>query len=526
MVRAWRALERFAEGRYAAPAVVLGALLVYAFASIAWPLAGGRDLGTYLRVYLQIFDPNAVYPQAMLARTPLAPLAIGGLLEIGGVVAEALMGLLYALSVLAWCAVARRFGTAAAVATAVALLLYPGYAMLFHRLSTDVLFAAGFAFAAVLVARALEHPSAGRAAALGAAVAGLVLIRPASQVLLVLVLVPLLAAGAWRLRLAQMAAFAAAAALPLAAWVVHNGVRFDDYTVARGGGVSVPFFRAFVVDRIVSPENGPASRELAQAVETGLLPYEPYRSYGITLEEYFESGSARMHEDLINLSDRVWGWDDDYAHVSAAGWEAVRAHPGTFASAVAEDVGILLRTPMLLDVPEEGGDGGAGGEPETIVVDGRTLPKPTEGEPIPAARESGFASTPDDLRVREVWTSPTDHHLVFRDPADARRAAELERGLGDSFDAFPSRQGSAALAEALNTASRLYPRNVVLLLVGLVAVAVRRPRGWQILAALVAPALLLCVATMTGVYPVAEYVVPLAPAFVLLAAAGLVGERR
>jgi hypothetical protein len=95
-----------------------------------------------VRVWVQLFDPEAVFPQSMLARTPLSPMVIGVLLEAGAVVAELAMAVLYALSILAWCAVARRFGTAATVATALALLLFPGYVMLFHRFSTDSLFAA------------------------------------------------------------------------------------------------------------------------------------------------------------------------------------------------------------------------------------------------------------------------------------------------------------------------------------------------------------------------------------------------
>ena len=525
-VRAWRPVERFANGRYAVAALVAAAFAVYGLVSVAWPLDAGRDLGTYLRVYLQLFDPEAIYPQAMVARTPLSPIVIGALLDLGGTVAEIALAVLYALSVLAWWTVGRRLGTAAGVATAVGLLAFPGYVMLFHRLSTDVLLAAAFAFTAVLVARAAERPTAGRAAALGAAVAALVLVRPSSQVFLMLGLVPLFAAGAWRQRLVRTAAFAAAAVAPLAAWAVHNGLRFDDYSVARGAGVTVPFFRAFVNDKIVSPENGPASRELARAVERRLLTREPYRSYDIDLEEFFSSGSARMHEDFIGLSDRTWGWDDDYAHVAAAGREAVRAHPWTYLRGVARDIGVLLRAPLLLDVGAGREENGSGrpSEPETIVVNGRRLPKPTEGEPIPAARQSGFVSTPDGS-VQEVWTSPTEHHIEFRDPADAARAARIDRRIGELFDAFPDRGGSMSLRRALNAASRIYPRSIILLLVGAVALALRRPRGWPTPAVLAGSALLLGVVTMLGVFPVPEYLVPVAPAFVLLAAAGLLGER-
>jgi hypothetical protein len=522
--RVWAAALGVAASRRAPWAVLALALAVYALYSVAWPLGAGRDLGTYLRVYVQLFH-HAVYPQAMTARTPVGPLVAGGLLDAGAVVAEVAMALLYALSVLAWFAVARRFGPAVAVTTAVALLAFPGYVMLFHRLSTDALFAAAFALCAWLVARVGEGPTAARAAAVGGTVALLVLIRPGNAVLLLLGLVPLLAPGAWTHRVGRAAAFSLAALLPLLAWSVHNAVRFDDFAVARGGGSVVPLFRAFVTDRIVSPDNGPASRELAQAVRERLLPLEPYRSYGITVDRFFSSGSARMHEDLIGLSDRTWGWDDDYRHLARAGREAVRSHPGPYVRGVAHDIALLLRAPLLLEVPQSAArTSGTAGEGETIVVDGKTLPKPTEGEPIPAAHQSGYVSTPDG-RIHEVWTSPTAHHVAFRYRADAVRAHAYDSRVEELLGRFSDRRASARLARTLNLASRAYPRAFLWLLVGVVAVAWRRPRRWGLLVAIGGVALLVVVFSMLGVYPVAEYAVPVTPAFVLLATAGLLGAR-
>ena len=48
----------------------------------------------------------------MLTRTPVTPLVAGVLLDAGPVVAELGAALLYALSVVAWFCVARRFGPA------------------------------------------------------------------------------------------------------------------------------------------------------------------------------------------------------------------------------------------------------------------------------------------------------------------------------------------------------------------------------------------------------------------------------
>ena len=228
--RRWRALERFAESRRAAPALLVAALVVYGLVSLALPVSPGRDLGRYLVVYAQLFG-DVVYPYALVSRPPGTPLVAGAMLDLGPIAAEAGAAALYALSILAWCSVARRFGPAAAIATAVALLAYPGYVLLFHKLSSDAVFAAAFALTAPLLARALERPSAGRTAALGAGVAACILTRPVAQVLLLLALVPLVVAPTWRGRLQGAAAFALAAILPLLAWAGHNAVRGDDFTL-------------------------------------------------------------------------------------------------------------------------------------------------------------------------------------------------------------------------------------------------------------------------------------------------------
>ncbi|MGH3111166.1 MAG: glycosyltransferase family 39 protein [Gaiellaceae bacterium] len=520
LVRRWQRLERLADGRSAAPVLAAAALVVYAAVSYALPLAEGRDLARYLLSYSQLFDADVVYPHSLVSRTPGTPLVAGGLLELGPVAAEVAAALMYAVSILAWCSVARRFGPAAAIATAVALLAYPGYVLLFHELSSDALFATAFALVAPLVARVVDEPSAGRAAALGLGVAALVLVRPVSQALLLLAFVPLFAARSWRRRLRVSAAFAVAALVPLLALASHNELRGDDFTVARGGGSTLPLFRAFETDDIVRLENGPATRELARVVARELLPREPYRSYEISLDDFFTSGSARMHEDLTVLADREWGWDDDYGHLARVGREAVLEHPATYARGVLRDLTRLVVWPLYADVEDES----SGAPPPRALAGATQLPVPSEGEPIPSARESAFISTPDG-RIREVWTSATDHRIVFSEPADAERAAEIDRHVNELLSNLPDRAARPQLVEWLNSLSRWYPRPIVWLAIGLVAVLVRR-RSWLATPlVLSATALLLLLATSLAVYAVAQYSVPVVPAFVLLATVGVLGRK-
>ena len=71
----------------------------------------------------------------------------------------------------------------------------------------------------------------------------------------------------------------------------------------------------------------------------------------------------------------------------------------------------------------------------------------------------------------------------------------------------------------------LVPAAAVWLVVGLVAVAIRRPRGLATPLVLAAAALLVILGTSLAVPAAAEYSTPVAPAFMLLAAAGSARDR-
>ncbi len=136
------------------------AIAVFGIRSIALPVIPGRDFGTYIGYYAEMWDWHSVVPMSMLYRTPLAPLVIGGTLDlVGGWGLEVVMALLFAASVVAWTRTALAFGPRAALVTAVALLVYPGYGILFHTPASEPVAAAAFAAWALAVTRAWVAPS-------------------------------------------------------------------------------------------------------------------------------------------------------------------------------------------------------------------------------------------------------------------------------------------------------------------------------------------------------------------------------
>lgn len=237
-----------------------------------------------------------------------------------------------------------------------------------------------------------------------------------------------------------------------------------------------------------------------------------------------------MLEDLNALSDRRWGWHTDQRILKDVAYEAIRARPAMYAGGVAVTVSELLRQsvyrsagqPPAEDAP--GSSDNEAGPGATVVIDGRMLPRPTEDEAIPAPNQGG--PTSPDGSIRTVWTSPVEHHLVFDHPGDEEKYDALHRRIAALASNLPDRSGNAELTLRINQSSRWYPPPVVWLLVGLVALFIRRPRGALALCTPAIAALVTIVVSATGVPAVPHLAVPVLPSFALLMAGALFGPTR
>jgi hypothetical protein len=151
------------------------------------------------------------------------------------------------------------------------------------------------------------------------------------------------------------------------------------------------------------------------------------------------------------------------------------------------------------------------------------LPKPTEGQPIPSG-QNAWISRPDNC-IRDVWTSGTEHHFSFCKPSFRPRFDAILRRTDRLFAALPTRHGNAQLALRLNQLSRWFPRMIIWIAVGLVALAWRRPRGSGTLIALALAAFAVILFNALGLFADPRFALPVAPAFVLLGAGGLLARR-
>jgi hypothetical protein len=534
---------RAIDGRLGAAVVFACALVSFGVQSLGWTITLGRDWQDYFVYWRELFRGDPLFQGLMLVRMPLPSLILGPAEQFGGAAGlELALALLFAVAVTAWVAAARFYGRRAAIAVAVVLGMFPAYGWFFHRIGSDPVFSAVLAVTTWWTFRAVRRPDLRHCVVLALLVVGLVMTRSAGQPFALLVLLPLGLPLSWRARALRIGAGAAVGVVLLGTWAVYNAVRFDDLTVARGASAGIPLYRAFVTDRIVDAENGPATREVVSMIEKTLLPMEPYRSFGFDADEVLQSRSTWAYDDTAWAADKTWGFDDDGRHLLAAGLEAVRAHPGAYAKGVALTLGGFLVLPYTN--PRGPGATLDLGVDDTHITDavigppgrGRRLPGDVEAlgtvwsiallntwvhPPSPRFRLVGGVRPLDDA----VWFPIERRTLVWKNPADQRRYAEVReevRGLADEL-ARPDRQ--AGFAQLLRAGSILVPAGAFWLLLGLVFAVRFRARGLWPLWLLVGGSVIVLLETALGFPPDQSYAMPFLPVFVLFGVAAIAGRR-
>jgi hypothetical protein len=498
------------------------ALALYWIEALAWPLQRGRDSWDYWLYYLQLGDRHPVFWAVQLFRTPLTPLVTGIPMSIGGAqLLEVVLSLIYVAAIAGWAWAARPFGRTASLVTAVVALALLPYAAMFHEVSSDFLFGALLAPWTGLVVRAMFRPTTRVLAGLGLLTAALTLTRPASQVLVLAAgAAALITSGARRTRLTRLGIAAAAAIVPLLLWAGLNAIRYDDFTVARGGKAWVPFFKVLSL-KTIEPSNGPASRRLAAAIEHDVLTLPEYRRLHVDLRTYLQSPSNLEAIRLIALSDRDFGRSSNYSVLFNTSWETIRHSPGAYVHSFARTFRDFLwfrysLEPVRQEPPPPPG-------PRVLQVDGKPSPSPEAVSPMAQAAGYGFVWCPTDAIDRCIFRHPEQ---VFPSATQQQRYVELTDRVRDWNSQLPLRDGARWLGAKLGTLSWDLPgAPIVWLVLAGIGIALRRPRRWPTLVVLTLAGLAVLFVHALSQEPQAEFSIPLTPMFALAAVAAIFGKR-
>jgi hypothetical protein len=365
------------------------------------------------------------------------------------------------------------------------------------------------------------RPTTGALGGLGLLTAALTLTRPASQVLvLAACAAALVASGARRTRLTRLGIAAAAALVPLLLWAGLNAIRYDDFTVARGGKAWVPFFKVLSLKKI-EPSNGPASRRLGAAIEHDVLTLPEYRRLHVDLSTYLHSPSNLEAIRLIALSDRDFGRSSNYDVLFDTSWETIRHNPGAYLDSFGRTFRDFLWFRYSLE-PVRREPAPAPG-PRVLHVDGKPSPSPEAVSPMAQAAGYGFVWCPTDAIDRCIFRHPEQ---IFPSATQQRRYVELTDRVRDWNSQLPLRDGRHWLGAKLGTLSWDLPgAPIVWLVLAGIGITVRRPRGWPALVIVALAGLAVLFVHALSQEPQAEFSIPLTPMFALIAVAAIFGRR-
>lgn len=318
--------------------VIFMAAVYFAVLNVFIPFSEGRDAGTYLLYWQGLFQSNPPFPLLMLFRTPFTPAFFGIAYEFFGKLGAQVF---LCAGFVGVCVLV--FSVLRSYAVWVGWL---GVALVFANVQLFEVFnsvASEGPQTILIVAwawvafRAMVSGSKKTAVALGLLTFLLVMNRPANQLLIAAGFLPLLGflvaqsskIGFRDRWICSILAFALAAVLTTA-YMGFNYWRNGQFCIARLGGASVPFYRMFLQERLIRPENGPRSAELADLARRKVLGHETFQKYGIDERTFFQFTTSRMFDALFRASVEERGWDDDFQLFQDAAWECMSANPKEF----------------------------------------------------------------------------------------------------------------------------------------------------------------------------------------------------
>ncbi|MEW6602473.1 MAG: hypothetical protein AB1499_15985, partial [Nitrospirota bacterium] len=159
----------------------------------------------------------------------------------------------------------------------------------------------------------------------------LVMVRPDNLVMMLSFFLPLLY---WEMGFKVTAKRCLACILPclfiLLSYVSYNYLRFDFLGVATLGNVHLPFYRTYVQEGLIRPENGPASQKLKEIMQKKIQPKRVFQDYGVSVDDMFHYSTNRMFQHVVKEVYLEEGWNDHAVLLRKAGWEAASANPRDF----------------------------------------------------------------------------------------------------------------------------------------------------------------------------------------------------
>ena len=373
---------------------IISSILLHILLWFAWPLHSGADAETYLYYFIDSFHKNPVFHNLMCFRTPVAPFFFGSLLTVGGSFLTTIILEILSLSALiSIYLICTRWGKLAARAAAIIFSLMIAYQIQYHQVGSDVVFSWLIIIFIFFLKYSFQYENIRNWiwAVLGVVISFATLTRPGGIVLSLVVISILFLNFSWKKKIAAVLITVTSIVIILGGYVLYKGIRYDDFSIARGFNHTISYRIFRLQDNAINEENGPASRKLIGIIKSDILTTDVYKNYGVTIEEFLSyKPNSRLHGDLISTVDIKEGWKSNYRLLLDVSIESIKAHPKVFVSQYLKDImKLLVADSQIQDVPNNPGT------VTEVELNDKGVPVPTEDEIIPYSNHWWLSTRPD-----------------------------------------------------------------------------------------------------------------------------------
>ncbi|EKE25374.1 MAG: hypothetical protein ACD_5C00188G0004, partial [uncultured bacterium] len=437
--------------------IITLAVAIFVLQAIAWPLSPGRDFGSYVTYYLQMWMQELGYPRVMLHRTPIFPLYLGVFWKIGGpLMLEVLSGILFVTGILIVYKIGKHFSKISGVIAAILVLVYSAYGAIFHYVGTEFLTSVVFLYWTFLVIQLGDDFKISSYFLSGILAGLLIWIRPGNQIFIIFFLYPLFLRNVtFFTRIKASAAFIVTVVFLYTVLSSYNWLRYEHFGLASGNR-GTPFYKVFTSDKLVKPGNGETSKALAELIESELLDKEPYSREGVTKESFFENPTGRKWFDILVLTERFSLPGDNPLRGIAI--EAIKTNPLKYIGCNIRDLILLMCNvhQYFPVVPQK--DDNAPSRPSVDLLK-RNLEERLENN-----KDNDIAISYFEMEM-------------YRNNDSLERIANLQGEIFESGMRLPNRSGNEFLGKVLNFSTSIFPGMFWFIIFGLVGFVIYRRKN-------------------------------------------------
>ena len=318
---------------------------------MAWPLYAGRGWDEWVDVFALITEGNvfqtidltqiipyndcgALCPTFSL-RPPVSPLLLGALFFLGGpVLVEISLSLFFCFVNLAVFTIGSNWGRKAGIISVLLLCLSQPYVNLFHQAGSDSIYAALLMLFVFLGFRFTNRQNYQTTIFIALIAFLISLTRPTGQILFVFWPFILVFMGLIGLKkcIKHLMIFSSISGVLLLCWATFFFITTNSFKINFSS--QFPMYKVHVIDHIVHPENGPASKELGRIIKENIaagkygshITDDRGSTHPVTIETFLGAGIKTL-SSLIASPRAQYSFIESGQLISRVAIEAIITHP-------------------------------------------------------------------------------------------------------------------------------------------------------------------------------------------------------